>query len=170
MKYALYTMKDVVRYNISYNLLHEICLNITLFGIKSKYMYYVAYNLNVTLLKWNQTFYKTDQGNQPPKSFQYFLTAKPLIICTCTCKLSLQIIIMGVVFNISNLRQSFFPRVILLCLYKEPKPQQPRKPYTTDPTPHQLKTPTQKTQFITPPPNPQTTIKVQKGEKNIKNI
>ena len=52
----------------------------------------------------------------------------------------------------------FFPRVILLCLYREPQPKKLRRPHTTGPKPHQLKTPTPKTQYKTPTPKPQTTI------------
>ena len=51
----------------------------------------------------------------------------------------------------------FFPRVILfLCLYREPQPKKPRRPHTTGLKPHQLKTPTPKTQYKTPTPKPQT--------------
>ena len=53
-------------------------------------------------------------------------------------------------------RTIFFPRVILLCLYREPKPKKPRRPHTTGPKPHQLKAPTPKTQNKTPTPKPQT--------------
>ena len=47
----------------------------------------------------------------------------------------------------------FFPRVILLCLYREPQPENPRWPHTTGPKPHKLKTPTPKTLFKTQTPN-----------------
>ena len=39
----------------------------------------------------------------------------------------------------------FFLRVIHLCLFREPQPKKPRRPHTTGPNPHQLKTPTPKT-------------------------
>ena len=55
-----------------------------------------------------------------------------------------------------NKRTISFPRVILLCLYREPKPKKPRRPHTTGPKPHQLKAPTPKTQNKTPTPKPQT--------------
>ena len=63
----------------------------------------------------------------------------------------------------------FFPRVVLLCSYKEPQPKNPRRPHTTGPKPYQLKTPTPKTQSKTPTPQPQTTINEQNKKKIKKN-
>ena len=53
-------------------------------------------------------------------------------------------------------KQSFFPRFILRYLFREPQPQKkPRRPHTTGPTPHQLKTPTPKTRSKTTNLTPQ---------------
>ena len=50
---------------------------------------------------------------------------------------------------------ALFPSVTLVCLYKEIQPQKPRRPYTTDPKPHQLATWTPKTQCNTQNREPQ---------------
>ena len=47
-------------------------------------------------------------------------------------------------------------RFILLCLYRKPQPEKPRRAHTTGPKPTQLKTPIQKTQSKTPTPKPRT--------------
>ena len=62
--------------------------------------------------------------------------------------------------------QSIFPRFILLCLYREPRLETPRRPYNTGLKPNQLKTPTPKslTKTQTPPPNHQ------KWEKNDRKV
>ena len=56
--------------------------------------------------------------------------------------------------DFSQFSHHFFPRIILLCLYREPQPKKPRRPQTTGPKPHQLKTTTPKTQYKTPTPKP----------------
>ena len=63
----------------------------------------------------------------------------------------------------------FFRRVILLCSNREPQPKKPRRSNTTGPKPHQLKTPTPKTQYKTPTLKPQTTINEQKEGNIMKN-
>ena len=61
----------------------------------------------------------------------------------------------------------FFPRVILLCLYREPKPKKPRRPHTTGPKTHQLKAPTPKTRSTQQPqtPNKHKWAKIRKKDK-----
>ena len=68
-----------------------------------------------------------------------------------------------------------FPRVILLWLYSsQPKPQKkPRRPHTTGPKPHQLKTPTTQSKTRTPKPqfpNHNKWLRVSKNEKKVKRI
>ena len=66
----------------------------------------------------------------------------------------------------------FFPRVILICLYKEPQTRKPQMaPYgLTEQTqkPINWKPQPQKPKFKTPTSIPQTTINEPKWEKNIK--
>ena len=50
----------------------------------------------------------------------------------------------------------FFPRVTLLCLYREPQPKKTQKAPHHRPKPHQLKAPSPKIQNKTPTPKPQT--------------
>ena len=66
--------------------------------------------------------------------------------CVCTS---------GMSHSQLSLSHNFFPRVILLCLYREPKPKKKQKPPH-----HSLKTPsTEKTnpKNPIPDPNPKTT-------------
>ena len=50
-----------------------------------------------------------------------------------------------------NIHTILCPRVIRLCLHREPQPEKPRRPNTTHQI-QQLKTPTPKTQCKTPTP------------------
>mgnify|MGYP001800369971 CR=1 FL=1 len=47
----------------------------------------------------------------------------------------------------------FLLRFILLCLHREPQPKKPRRPLTTGPKPHQLRTQIPNTQSKTTTPN-----------------
>ena len=71
--------------------------------------------------------------------------------------------------NLSCLSSSAFhnkPSIIILkCLYKEPKSQ---NPHNIGPEPNQLKTPTPKTQFKTPKPQPPNHQWAKNEKKNIK--
>ena len=53
-----------------------------------------------------------------------------------------------------SITHHFFP--ILLCIYRALQPKKPRRPPTTGPKPHQLKTPNPKTQSKTPTQKPHT--------------
>ena len=53
-------------------------------------------------------------------------------------------------------RHHFFPGLFFYVYIESPIPKKPRRLHTTGPKPHQLKTPTPKTQYKTPTPKPQT--------------
>ena len=85
-----------------------------------------------------------------------------------TSSISRSSLIQFACITVAALSAPFFPRVILLCLHRQSQPKKPRWPHTTGPKPHQLKTPTPKTQIRPQPqnPEPQTTINEQKMRKN----
>ena len=56
-----------------------------------------------------------------------------------------------------------------MFIRRAPTPKNPGWPNTTGPKPHQLKTPTPKTQFKTPTSKPQLTMNEQKWKRNVKN-
>ena len=67
------------------------------------------------------------------------------------------IILKGILLDLNSsqqLRTIFFPRIIILCLYRELKLKKPRWPHTTVPKPHQMKTSTSKTQYKNQPQTP----------------
>ena len=62
----------------------------------------------------------------------------------------------------------FFPGLFLHVHIESTNPNKPRRPHTTGPRPHQLKTPTQKTQSKTPTPKTPTPKppKLRKSQKS----